>query len=338
MEQKLVRVPFEADMAKKITEESVEGRIVTRDGRSVRIICWDAKRDDSIIALVTNHLGVEFPTSYNYRGKYFIGEEHKNDLFLEIPEYLTFKDGDILYCRGIYEWTFIYRSGAYDKTSCYAAKSKSISKVCYESCLMSDEEVKELRVADEDERNILIEALKVSKEPKAKEYLKRFFGIELESQYSQYKDGDILRAYDNIVIVKNPHIDEEGNFNFKQHAGYNCKSGGLVDVNNYMCQECVRYANPEEKEIIKKAMQESGNPKYDDVLKNIFRIEEKPKCEFKPFDKVLVRDKNNECWYATFFSHKNSRGYNCVGCTWNHCIPYNEKTAHLLGTTEAYNG
>ena len=43
MEQKLVRAPFNIDMAKKITEKSVKGRIVTRDGRNARIACWNYK-------------------------------------------------------------------------------------------------------------------------------------------------------------------------------------------------------------------------------------------------------------------------------------------------------
>lgn len=45
METKYVRVPFEVELAKKITEKLVDGRIVTRDGRSVRVVCWDRKCD-----------------------------------------------------------------------------------------------------------------------------------------------------------------------------------------------------------------------------------------------------------------------------------------------------
>ena len=43
METKYVRVPFDVEMAKKITNGEVEGRVVTRDGRSVRILCFDRK-------------------------------------------------------------------------------------------------------------------------------------------------------------------------------------------------------------------------------------------------------------------------------------------------------
>jgi len=53
---------------------------------------------------------------------------------------------------------------------------------------------------------------------------------------------------------------------------------------------------------------------------------------------VLVRDNNIEDWRYTEFSHISSkyRDYNFVaGCTfWHQCIPYNDGTKHLLGTTD----
>ena len=65
-----VRVPFEVELAKKITEKLVDGRIVTRDGRSVRVVCWDRKCDEyPIIALidnVENGEGFGFFTTDNY--------------------------------------------------------------------------------------------------------------------------------------------------------------------------------------------------------------------------------------------------------------------------------
>lgn len=62
-------------------------------------------------------------------------------------------------------------------------------------------------------------------------------------------------------------------------------------------------------------------------------------CPFKPFDKVLVRC-GNGIWGATFFSrcdNKSTWTYVGVDCNnWEQCIPYNEHTAHLLGTAEPY--
>lgn len=55
----------------------------------------------------------------------------------------------------------------------------------------------------------------------------------------------------------------------------------------------------------------------------------------KPFDKVLVRTK---ClaWHAAIFSHidKNTKLFRCSLSGWDKCIPYNDDTKHLVGTTE----
>ena len=67
----------------------------------------------------------------------------------------------------------------------------------------------------------------------------------------------------------------------------------------------------------------------------------KPKFDpktLKPFDKVLVRDEDNEKWNCGFFSHKNEFNntypYRCVGTPCTYCIPYNDETKHLVGTNE----
>lgn len=63
---------------------------------------------------------------------------------------------------------------------------------------------------------------------------------------------------------------------------------------------------------------------------------EKPEPELKPFDKVLVRDDDEEMWRADLFSHKTKEclyQFICVGPAWKQCIPY-EGNEHLLGTSE----
>lgn len=57
----------------------------------------------------------------------------------------------------------------------------------------------------------------------------------------------------------------------------------------------------------------------------------------KSFDKVLVRNDSNCCWYIEFFSHyikNNMYPYKCVFGNYKLCIPYNDDTKHLVGTTE----
>ena len=56
----------------------------------------------------------------------------------------------------------------------------------------------------------------------------------------------------------------------------------------------------------------------------------------KPFDRVLIK---NACglWYCNIFSHyveKDLAPYHCILCNANFCIPYNDETKNLLGTTD----
>lgn len=58
----------------------------------------------------------------------------------------------------------------------------------------------------------------------------------------------------------------------------------------------------------------------------------------KPFDRVLVRDRNTEHWRCCLFSHiigeNMPHTYQCIGCWYRFCIPYNDDTKHLVGTNE----
>ena len=63
----------------------------------------------------------------------------------------------------------------------------------------------------------------------------------------------------------------------------------------------------------------------------------------KPYDKVLVRDSNIDNWVCDLFSHieykrengnNNRYPYCCLGNNYRCCIPYNDYTKHLIGTSE----
>ena len=57
----------------------------------------------------------------------------------------------------------------------------------------------------------------------------------------------------------------------------------------------------------------------------------------QPFDKVLVRDDTCK-WKVDFYSYKDESDaypYVCVGYFYTYCIPYNDDTKHLVGTTGA---
>ena len=56
------------------------------------------------------------------------------------------------------------------------------------------------------------------------------------------------------------------------------------------------------------------------------------------FDKVLVKSSNEDVWTADFFSHydplEKYMKYVCVANFAVFCIPYNDDTKHLVGTTD----
>lgn len=57
------------------------------------------------------------------------------------------------------------------------------------------------------------------------------------------------------------------------------------------------------------------------------------KIEFKPFDKVLVRDSNAYEWQPELFYKINEEGKYCTlgNVEWSQCIPYQDNE-HLMGT------
>lgn len=62
--------------------ENPERKVVTRNGRKVRIVCTDRKGDTPIIALVYDaNDGQEYGYAFYSDGKYFIDKDDEFDLF-----------------------------------------------------------------------------------------------------------------------------------------------------------------------------------------------------------------------------------------------------------------
>ena len=61
--------------------------------------------------------------------------------------------------------------------------------------------------------------------------------------------------------------------------------------------------------------------------------EKKTKHKFKPFDKVLVRDRDDKKWDCDIFCHLDDkeRVFICIRNWWRQCIHY-KGNEHLLGT------
>lgn len=82
------KVPFDLELAKKITNKDVKGRIVTEDGHEVRIICYDYRHfggKNRLVALIDlgDH---ELALAYNNEGKE-IDNREKFAIHLEVPTY-----------------------------------------------------------------------------------------------------------------------------------------------------------------------------------------------------------------------------------------------------------
>lgn len=81
-------------------------------------------------------------------------------------------------------------------------------------------------------------------------------------------------------------------------------------------------------------------PSKDNRDWSTFKIE-KPKwnpATLQPFDKVLVRDDNGKMWRGDFFLYEDEAmpgcPYICLRAMFRYCIPFNDDTKHLLGTSD----
>lgn len=86
--KKYKRVPFDLELSKKISNKEVKGRIVSEDGRKVRIIYIDNESftETTILAMYKDKdFNIEKYYRLNKDGRYFRGERSDLDLHLEVP-------------------------------------------------------------------------------------------------------------------------------------------------------------------------------------------------------------------------------------------------------------
>lgn len=164
--------------------------------------------------------------------------------------------------------------------------------------------------------------------------------LEIEKAQPEFKDGDIAFAdygnRQNVFIVSDKTDLSEGYNSFISL----CLNGVTTLDMEYrrsffkkdLCK--LRLATEEEKRQLFSALEKEGKA-WDAEKKQIVDI--KKELQFKPFEKVLVRDSYDDMWRASFFSHiKEDDGrYVTTGLSWKFCIPY-EGNEHLLGTTDNF--
>ncbi len=152
--------------------------------------------------------------------------------------------------------------------------------------------------------------------------------LEIEKQ-SEFKDGDIV-VYGKSVSICRKIYNRTIYFYVSIDETF-----GLLYDDNRVSAEGYRYATEEEKLQLFDTLAKEGKA-WDAEKKQI--VDLKPKWTPKPFDRVITRTPDTP-WTANFFSHIDSDGVkNCIDDRYLMCLPYNEETAKLIGTTDDWKG
>jgi hypothetical protein len=97
------------------------------------------------------------------------------------------------------------------------------------------------------------------------------------------------------------------------------RDGSYITVDKHGIRCALKFAKQDEWELVP--------PKHHYDIKN-----------FKPFDKVLTRNYDTDTWAADWFSYyvddEDGKAFITTCAYRNQCIPFNNDTKHLLGTTD----
>lgn len=118
-------------------------------------------------------------------------------------------------------------------------------------------------------------------------------------------------------------------------------SGLWTDVYDEDKKRHVRKAIEGEKKFLAEKIIKAEDSRKIDIIKRYlseyeYLLDEMPKHDFKPFERVLVRRTNQERWKLHLFSRGSGiyEEFECLGgVTFSQCIPY-EGNEHLLGTNK----
>ena len=174
--------------------------------------------------------------------------------------------------------------------------------------------------------------------------------LEIEKDQPEFKDGDVVVVdeipfdlYSKCIFILKENLNT-GEIKARAYVLYNVNKDSIFFDTPIMkvTERNIHLATDEEKQQLFDALEKEG--KVWDAEKKAIVV--KPKVELKPFDKVLCRNSKDDTWEADFFArltrkeidYTQSGKYLCVGDLWMYCIPYNEETAHLLGTTDEWKG
>lgn len=150
--------------------------------------------------------------------------------------------------------------------------------------------------------------------------------LELEKIEPMFKEGDVVVDRNGDIIL----VSKANDSRIISNAVLYTNGDFIVysDAITYFVSD-INFASIEERNKLFSALVREGY-RYDEKQHKLI------KQEFKPFDKILMRNENNQTWRACLFSHYRKDlyfPYVCVGCSaYKQCIPY-EGNEYLLGTT-----
>lgn len=193
MKKKYKRIPFDLEMAKAITKGEKEGRVVMRNNKPIRLISFSIDdRFCPILGITDNWDGTNTAYQFTIDGGFLVTKQtNENDLFLEVPDEQEFKEGNVV--------TFNFGGAARiaiikSFTGCKLFYPYVELVLCTKYLAFGGQSLfEDIRLATEEEIQILIDALKKDNSNKAREYLKRFFGIDAKPKFND-KDWVLIRS------------------------------------------------------------------------------------------------------------------------------------------------
>lgn len=171
--------------------------------------------------------------------------------------------------------------------------------------------------------------------------------LEIEKAQPEFKDGDIVTMHkENCDIVSIfSRLKTEGSFYYYAFHAIQTNNTGVMDCYTTLPRAWtffegkMNFATDSEKQQLFDALAKEGKA-WNAETKTLEYLPKK--CEFKPFDKVLVRNTDTEEWFPGFFEKFDSTWNNpyhimnrrsMTDFAFKQCIPY-EGNEHLLGTTK----
>ena len=170
--------------------------------------------------------------------------------------------------------------------------------------------------------------------------------LEIEPAQSEFKDGDVVVVdeipfdlYSKCIFILKENLNT-GEIKARAYVLYNVNKDSIFFDTpvTKLIERNIHLATEDEKQQLFSALAKEGKA-WDAEKKQIINL--KPKWTPKPFGRVITRNAADDVWTANIFSHMDSHGeYVTIACVggYTYCLPYNEDTAKLIGTTKDVEG